>query len=205
MCNLYSMTTAQAAMRAVFPKLLDETGNLASGDIYPDNPAPVILRRNGDLVMKKMRWGMPTPPKYLEGKNHDRGVTNVRNTSSQHWRRWMGPQSRCVVPFNAFSEFQRGHGLRWFALSTERPMAFFAGIWTNWTSVRKVKEGEVTTDIFAFLTTDANVVVAPFHPKAMPVILTSTAQVDQWLNLPSQEALRLQRPLDDDNLVLLDD
>ena len=32
--------------------------------------------------------------------------------------------------------------------------AFFAGIWTRWTSVRKVREGETTNDLFAFLTTD---------------------------------------------------
>jgi len=30
-------------------------------------------------------------------------------------------------------------------------LACFAGIWTNWTSVRKVKEGETTNDIFAFV------------------------------------------------------
>jgi hypothetical protein len=30
------------------------------------------------------------------------------------------------------------------------------GIWTRWTSVRKVKEGETTNDIFAFLTTEPN-------------------------------------------------
>ncbi len=39
----------------------------------------------------------------------------------------------------------------WFALGDSRPLAVFAGIWTNWTSVRKAKEGEVTTDVFAFL------------------------------------------------------
>ena len=32
-----------------------------------------------------------------------------------------------------------------------RPLAFFAGIWTRWTSVRKVKDGETTNDIFASL------------------------------------------------------
>ena len=31
-----------------------------------------------------------------------------------------------------------------------RTFAGFAGIWTNWTSVRKVQEGETTNDIFAF-------------------------------------------------------
>ncbi len=37
----------------------------------------------------------------------------------------------------------------WFALES-RPLTCFAGIWTYWTSVRKVKEGETTNDIFAF-------------------------------------------------------
>ena len=46
---------------------------------------------------------------------------------------------------------------------------FFAGIWTNQTSTRKVKEGEVNADLFAFLTTGANGAVGAAHPKAMPV------------------------------------
>jgi hypothetical protein len=38
-----------------------------------------------------------------------------------------------------------------------------------------VKEGETTNDLFGFLTTEPNGVVAPIHPKAMPVILTTEA------------------------------
>jgi hypothetical protein len=53
----------------------------------------------------------------------------------------------------------------WFAFDESRPTAFFAGIWTRWTSVRKVKEGETTNDIFAFLTTDANAEVGAIHPR----------------------------------------
>ena len=40
-------------------------------------------------------------------------------------------------------------------------------------------EGE--HELFGFLTTEANAGVAPIHPKAMPVILTSPAEVDTWL------------------------
>jgi putative SOS response-associated peptidase YedK len=42
-----------------------------------------------------------------------------------------------VVPFNSFSEFNKAEGGDiWFALDETRSLACFAGIWTNWTSVR---------------------------------------------------------------------
>ena len=64
-------------------------------------------------------------------------------------------------------------------------VAVFAGIWTRWTSVRKVKEGETTNDLFGFLTTEPNAVVAPIHPKAMPVILTMEQEIETWLTAPA--------------------
>jgi putative SOS response-associated peptidase YedK len=71
----------------------------------------------------------------------DSGVTNIRNTASKHWTRWLNVEHRCVVPFTSFSEFNKAEGGDiWFALYGDRPLAVFAGIWTNWTSVRKVKE-----------------------------------------------------------------
>lgn len=85
----------------------------------------------------------------------DKGTTNIRNTSSKHWQRWLTPEFRCVVPFTSFSEFNKLEGGDvWFAFDDSRPLAFFAGIWApQWRSVRKIKEGLVTTDLFAFLTT----------------------------------------------------
>jgi putative SOS response-associated peptidase YedK len=75
---------------------------------------------------------------------------------------------------------------------------WFAGIWTpQWKSVRKVKEGETTNDLYAFLTTDANAEVAAIHPKAMPVILTTAEEIEIWMTAPEPKALKLQRPLPD--------
>jgi putative SOS response-associated peptidase YedK len=82
---------------------------------------------------------MPSPLFALQGKKSDPGVTNVRNVSSPHWRRWLGIECRCVVPFTSFAENERlPDGRRppvWFAFDETRPLACFAGIWTRWTSV----------------------------------------------------------------------
>jgi hypothetical protein len=50
------------------------------------------------------RWGMPSTAFALQSRQVDCGVTNVRNTASPHWRRWLVPASRCLMPFTSFRE-----------------------------------------------------------------------------------------------------
>jgi putative SOS response-associated peptidase YedK len=108
------------------------------------------------------------------------------------------------VPFNSFSEFNKVEGGDiWFALDETRPLACFAGIWTNWKSVRKVKEGETVNDLYAFLTTEPNAEVGAIHPKAMPVILTTPDEVETWMTASPDEALKLQRQLPDGALQIV--
>jgi hypothetical protein len=44
------------------------------------------------------QWGMPSPKPVIERRKSDLGVTYIRKYSSPHWRRWLGVESRCVVP-----------------------------------------------------------------------------------------------------------
>jgi len=193
----------------------------------PDYKAPIVRASAAGRELATARWGMPSSQHALmeatkkraakleaKGKpvdfkellrmEPDSGATNIRNVKSKHWTRWLGVENRCVVPFNSFSEFNKAEGGDvWFAFDETRPLACFAGIWTNWTSVRKVKEGETTNDIFTFLAAEPNAEVGAIHPKAMPVVLTTPEEAETWMMAPPDEALKLQRPLPDGSLRIV--
>jgi hypothetical protein len=114
----------------------DLTGNLPTlPGVFPDYSAPIVRTAvDGVRELTMTRWGMPSPIFALKDRKSDPGVTNIRNVGSPHWRRWLGAESRCVVPFTSFAEHEvLPDGSRppvWFALDEGRPLAFFAGFWT---------------------------------------------------------------------------
>jgi putative SOS response-associated peptidase YedK len=103
MCNLYSITKGQQAIRDLAGAMRDLTGNLPMlPGVFPDYSAPIVRTAvDGVRELAMARWGMPSPTFAIVGKKTDPGVTNIRNVKSSHWRRWLGVESRCIVPLPA--------------------------------------------------------------------------------------------------------
>jgi putative SOS response-associated peptidase YedK len=208
MCSLYSYKKSRDEIRSVIKALIDSAGNLKPMPaIFPDSIAPVVRNTRVGPELIKMRWGFPSPPIYS-----GRLVTNVRNVTGGYWKPWLKPEQRCLVPATSFCEYAdkpdpktKRKTPTWFALSEERPLFFFAGIWREWTGTRGTKADPVDGKhlVYSFLTTDSNATVKPIHAKAMPVMLTSKEEWEIWLKAPMDEALKLQHPLPDKMLKIV--
>ncbi len=208
MCNLYRHETSPHGI-AVFLKptslgLSDaaRARNLESGYTGADQDGTVLVNSGqGELDFAYMRWGFPPV------RDGAKPITNIRNLAS-NW--WMGANGaylteaeyRCLVPFAAFAEWSMGDKANaWFAIDSDAPM--FAGVWRPWYGERLMSvEGKSRRErrdadwkLYAFLTTEPNAVVAPIHPKAMPVILRTPDDCERWMS-GGKATLDLQRPLD---------
>jgi putative SOS response-associated peptidase YedK len=192
------MTKGQA-IRELTRAMRDSTGNVPPlPGIFPDGMGPVVANApDGERELTMMRWGMPGPPQFGGVP-----ITNIRNTASPHWRRWLEPASRCLVPVTSFREYEDSKPRKtatWFALDDTRPLFCFAGIWTPWQGVRGTKANPVEGEhrLYGFLTTEAKPWWAPSTPRPC---LRTAEEMDVWMRAPLAEAghysgRRRMRPL----------
>jgi putative SOS response-associated peptidase YedK len=181
MCNLYRLDATANQIAAMFDA--DRGDDPWPGDyVAPGKFAPIIAGSPRKRMMPA-RWGFPPPPKAL---SPTRLVTNVRNLQSPFWIGTLKhPELRCLVPVTRFQEWSGEKAAKrqhWFAVPSQ-PVFAFAGIWRD--------DGEMRS--FAFLTTEPNSLIAPVHPKAMPLIL-HPEDYDVWLSADWTQARRVVEP-----------
>jgi putative SOS response-associated peptidase YedK len=117
MCNLYSITTNQAAIIALFHVMNRYVGNLPPmPGVFPEYAAPVVRNAGAERELTMMRWGMPPP----SGRTGGPPVTNIGNAWSPAR---LAEAGKPLVPFNSFAEYlpkpnpeTQKKDLVWFAL-----------------------------------------------------------------------------------------
>ena len=189
MCNLYRLRNLENLSR-IFEARPLELPFEPRPDLYPKYESVVVRKAEGERVLECMAWGIICQMRGKSGKAVKKPVTNVRNLSSPFWKSTIAnPAQRCLVPFTSFAEPRPGKDPEtgrpanwWFTIEGEECCAF-AGIW-RWSEDRAR---------FAFLTCEPNPLVAPLHPKAMPVIL-QREDYDRWLDGEAADACSLAQP-----------
>lgn len=198
MCNLYSMTKAREAMLRLFKVGDNRAAAFEPKDaIFPGHAAPVVrTAEDGSRELTVMSWGFVLP----QPGRAPRRVTNFRDDktrSSPFWRDSF-EHRRCLVPATAFAEPREVTPAtwHWFALtgSEPRPIFAFAGIWRRWTGPLKKDAPPVTLDVFSFMTTMPNTLVATINHERMPVLLAGEDMQQTWLAGSPAEAFALARP-----------
>lgn len=203
MCNLYSNTTAQEAMRQLFgvEQENDRLGNAQPQPaIWPKYDAPVVrLTEEGARELVYMSWGFLTPKISKKTGNPiaPSAWNNARADKMASAGLWKESfhNRRCLVPASSFREAKgRNPAIDyWFALKGDetRPPFAFAGMWReNQPGLPDDKARLLTHTI---ITTTANEIVKPVHPDRMPVIL-QPENYEAWLHGSTNDAAALLKP-----------
>jgi putative SOS response-associated peptidase YedK len=187
MCNLYSLNKKRDAVARFFRTSHNRTVAFEPlSAIFPGHVAPVV-RQNADdeREIVTMSWGFVLHQK----ERAPRRVTNVRDDKILESRFWRGSfeERRCLVPATSFCEPNgdvKPATWHWFALrgSDDRPMFAFPGIWRRYQGPIKKDGPKVDIEVYAFLTTTPNKLVARINHERMPVLLTREEEFDLWLN-----------------------
>ncbi|GLT00147.1 DUF159 family protein [Sphingobium jiangsuense] len=202
MCNLYRLKVPRDQL--LLPMGIDRiaTSQIAMEKDYsaPGKPGMIVREEGGRRVLDTMLWGFPEnkrerkiKPKAGQSAYLYDWYTNARNLRLGMWSRWLEtPAHRCLVPFTEFAEPKAAidraapDDLNWWFSVKGQPVAAFAGIW---------KVHPDAGPVYAFLTCAPNDLIAPKHPKAMPVIL-APEDYAAWLTGDYADACALALPFE---------
>ena len=110
MCNLYSITTNQAAIAALFKRMNRYVGNLPPmPGVFPDYPAPVIRNTDIGTEMVTMRWSRSPPPRmggppFTKSTTRRRRLAQAREPLSGSGQQLCRVRARAVARWRALRQ-----------------------------------------------------------------------------------------------------
>ncbi len=168
MCGRYAVFTEREydEIKSIIDEVSEKyktSENIANGEVFPTNIAPVIYRQGDKRILAPMKWSY--------GQYSGRPIINARAETINEKRMFQSSlyQRRCLIPANAYYEWKQEEGVKKktkFEISVSESKIFFmAGIY----NVFKDNNGTQYTG-YAIITTAANQTTAPVHDR-MPVII----------------------------------
>jgi putative SOS response-associated peptidase YedK len=149
-----------------------ERAAMKTGEIFPTNVAPVLIKDRQVTHASLMTWGFP--------RWQSSGVViNARAETVNEKPLFRASLSnrRCIVPSNGFYEWDHQSGKagdKYLIRLPATPMLYMAGLYREF----KDDHGSIFT-AFVIITTAANATVSTIHNR-MPLVLEQ-GQTDQWL------------------------
>lgn len=169
MCGRYTLFTEQEQqelyniIKEVEEKLDGSGKMMKTGEIYPTNLAPVLVRENERVTPEAAVWGFPQ-------FQRSGVIINARAETAADKRMFAKPlsETRCVVPAGGFYEWDKAKTKYLFRFPENEPL-YMAGILNRYQNDRR----------FVILTTDANTSMQAVHNR-MPVMLKQN-EVEPYL------------------------
>jgi putative SOS response-associated peptidase YedK len=196
MCGRYELNETPANLGSHYRI---EPGNLdfaPSADVRPTTTNPIVLVHNGVRRIELRRWGLV--PYWVKDP---KAVSNPFNAVSETapdkpFFRAAFRKRRCIVPANAFFEWQAVAGERRKTKvrigRADGELLSLGGLHEYW------QQGDQTIASYTILTTQPNDLMAAIHER-MPVII-GDAEIDEWLapetSLDSARAMCMPCPSD---------
>ena len=182
MCGMYYVDSDLEEDIERFLRMRGEDKNLEIGqasfaarDVHPTDLAPVLVKTDGKLQMKNIKWG-------LQGFQKGQVIFNARSETAmdkQVFRQGIA-HGRIVIPAVRFYEWNKRKEKNTFRRMDGRPL-FMAGF----------SVGNGMDERFTILTTAANESMLPVHDR-MPLVLEES-EVIPWLYDQEKTAQLLEK------------
>jgi putative SOS response-associated peptidase YedK len=200
-CGRFTQQRPTAELAAMFDAEPPLDDLLPTYNLAPTDEAAVVVERSDRRAIRAYRWGLI--PSWAKDEKIAAKLFNARaeTLSTSGAFRESFRRRRCIVPADAFYEWQRQGGLRQPFLirrADGAPLAL-AGLWSGW----RHPETEQVIRTFTIVTTTANRALSSVHDR-MPVVL-APEHWRRWLDPAMEdtgELTGLLQPAPDDDLVL---
>jgi putative SOS response-associated peptidase YedK len=200
-CGRFTQQRPTAELAAMFDAEPPPDELLPTYNLAPTDEAAVVVERADRRAIRAYRWGLI--PSWAKDEKIASKMFNARaeTLATSGAFRESFRKRRCIVPADAFYEWQRQGGTRQPFLirrSDGAPLAL-AGLWSGWHH----PETEQVIRTFTIVTTTANRMLSSIHDR-MPVVL-APQDWDLWLdpaNHETEELTGLLQPSAGDELEL---